>query len=155
MHDHEAPRVPRGALIGAAVMIALSISLAAAGRVMGASERPTAAVVASVSVRFSDRPDGSIAVSAANADRVIHLVPPGSGGFVRGVLRGMFRTRKLEAIDRAPPFTLTRDADGAFALLDPVSGRRVDLRSFGPTNREAFEAIWRAAAVDARGGGAR
>ncbi|MGF1466635.1 MAG: photosynthetic complex assembly protein PuhC [Sandaracinaceae bacterium] len=137
-HHHE-QKVPRGAVIGAAVLIALSIGIAGFARMAQLTDgADIAPATESVDLRFEDRPDGSVAVlSAASGDEVAVLAPA-SNGFVRGVLRGMFRTRKLESVDRDEPFRLSRTEDGQLILADPASGRRVELRSFGRTNHDAF-----------------
>ena len=141
-HIHE-QRVPKGALFGAGALLLVTLALAAHARVTNASdaartEAQAPAVVQHAELRFEDRPDGSVAVLDASTGREVHVVPPAEGGFVRGVMRGMFRTRKLESIPADGLFRLTLYADEAFVLEDPQSGRRVDLRSFGPTNEAAF-----------------
>jgi putative photosynthetic complex assembly protein len=139
-HIHE-QRVPRGALLGAGALLLVTFALAAHARVTNASDAsqaPAPAVVQQVELRFEDRSDGSVAVLEASTSREVHVVPPAEGGFVRGVMRGMFRTRKLESIPAQGHFRLTLYTDEALVLEDPHSGRRVDLRSFGPTNEAAF-----------------
>lgn len=137
---HHTQTVPRGVLLGAAVMILLSVGLAAFARRAHLAElaRPAPPPIESMELRFEDRSDGAIAVIDASTGREISLVPPRSNGFIRGVMRGMFRTRKLESIGRQGRFRLTREADGRLTIEDPQTGRRVDLHSFGPTNAEAF-----------------
>lgn len=152
-HHHE-QKVPRGALVGAACLIALTIGLAAVAR--GAREPEVASSSAdsvTVELRFVDRPDGSVAVVDAESGDQVMTVAAQSNGFVRGVLRGMFRTRKLEELDRAAAFRLTRAADGALVLDDPLSGRVVDLRSFGTTNYQAFATMFDAGLASRRNSG--
>lgn len=142
MADHHAPRVPRGVLVGAAALLIASLALAAKARsVDEAVGRSDAAVVDGMRLRFEDRRDGSVAAIDATTGREVAVVGPEQGGFVRGVMRGMFRTRKLESIPRETEFRLLRLADGALVIEDPASGRRVDLRSFGDTNYHAFAAL--------------
>ncbi len=132
-------KVPRAFLLGAALLIAGTVSLAASAR---ASRLAEPAVVQapreSIEIRFEDRQDGTLAVLAANDGRQISAVAPGTNGFIRGVVRGMFRSRKLEAIGRESTFVLMREAEGRLTLTDPTTNRRVDLDSFGPTNSAAF-----------------
>jgi len=132
-------KVPRGFLLGAAVLIVGTMSLAANARATRLAEPVVAqAPRESVEIRFEDRPDGTLAVLDARSGREISAVAPGTNGFIRGVVRGMFRSRKLEAIGRESTFVLMREAEGRLTLSDPTTHRRVDLDSFGPTNSAAF-----------------
>jgi putative photosynthetic complex assembly protein len=98
---------------------------------------PDAAAVVTRELRFEDRSDGSIAVFDARSQRQIDTVR-GQAGFVRGTLRGLARERIRSGIGAAPPFELIGRADGRLTLVDPSTGRRVDLESFGPTNAAEF-----------------
>ena len=141
MSDHvHNQTVPRGVLIAAGAMMLCTLGLAAGARHAHLAEPPAPArpPMAAIDVRFADRPDGGIAMLDAKSGRELAVVPPRSGGFVRGVLRGMFRGRKLESLGREGQFRLAREADGRLSLSDPSTGRRVDLDSFGPTNSAAF-----------------
>lgn len=153
-HDHHIP-VPRAAIVGAGALLLASIVLAGVARSsrLAEAERATATATApqSIDVRFEDRAGGALAVLDARTGVELHVVAPATNGFVRGVLRGMFRTRKLEAMSKEAVFRLSREADGRLSLVDPESGRRVDLDSFGPTNSESFATILEAG-VRARGG---
>lgn len=139
--------IPKPALWGAAFLIAFSLCLAAGSRSVRLGQAAEVAPPAreSVQVRFEDRPDGSLAVLEAESRRELSSVAPGTNGFIRGVLRGMFRNRKLESMSRDATFRLAREANGRLSLEDPESGRRVDLDSFGPTNSAAFGSILAAA----------
>lgn len=140
-HHHHEQRVPKAALLGAAGLILATLALSAEARIDRLSDAATAAapvVEDYVDLRFEDRQDGSVAVLDATSGREVDVVPPAEGGFVRGVMRGMFRTRMLESIPADGHFRLMRLVDGALVLEDPHSGRRVELGSFGPTNHEAF-----------------
>lgn len=138
-HHHE-QRVPRGAILGAAALMVSTIAIAALARSSDppATETPN---LRTVDMRFEDRPDGSVAILDANTAEEIALLAPESNGFIRGVLRGMFRTRKLESIPRDDPFRLAEKTDGQLVLYDPSSGHEVELRSFGHTNYEAFASL--------------
>ena len=63
------------------------------------------------------------------------------GGFVRGVMRGMARERKMKGIGPAAPFELTQWENGSLSLRDPATGRAIELGSFGATNRAAFARV--------------
>lgn len=143
MHVHErptAPRFPRGPLIGAGVLIGLSITLATIGRLSGfADSRPTAAPVASRELLFRDRPDGGVAVLDARDTAVpIALIAPQTNGFLRATMRGLARQRLREDDGAETPFRLTAWADGRLTLEDPATHRRVEMEAFGNTNAQVF-----------------
>lgn len=126
------------------MLLALGVSAYARKDTEAATVAP-AHVLATAELRFEDRPDGSIGVLDGTSGREVAVVPPESNGFVRGVLRGMFRTRKLESMDHETPFRLTQYSDGRLGLKDLASGRVVDLSSFGPDNHAAFSKLLDAA----------
>ncbi|MBC8070467.1 MAG: hypothetical protein IAG13_19200 [Deltaproteobacteria bacterium] len=140
-HHHD-QKIPQGVLVAVAGMLLATLALAASARSStNAEQAASPAVSSSLALRFEDRPDGSVAVLDAASSRQVGTVLPAEGGFVRGVMRGMFRTRKLESIPREDEFQLMRLTDGALVLEDPQTGRRVDLRSFGDTNYRAFAGL--------------
>jgi putative photosynthetic complex assembly protein len=130
--------VPRGALLAIAALLAASFIGAGAWR---AADLPTrdaeAAPVKVRMLRFEDRPDGGVAVIDAQSHREIEAVQ-GEQGFLRGTLRGFARERKRRDLGDGPAFELIARADGRLTLLDPATGHRVDLDSFGPTNAGVF-----------------
>jgi putative photosynthetic complex assembly protein len=94
--------------------------------------------VASRDLRFLDRDDGGVAVYSAPDGRLVHVLPHGTNGFARGVLRGLARDRRRSDIGSEQAFRLVRFADGRLSLDDPATGRRIDLDAFGPTNVAVF-----------------
>jgi putative photosynthetic complex assembly protein len=97
-----------------------------------------------VSVRqftFEDRRDGGIDVRRADTGQVVHSVAPETNGFLRGTMRGLARERKRMGVGPERPFDLIGRADGRLTLVDPSTGRRVDLGSFGPDNSAVFAAL--------------
>lgn len=129
---------PRGPLIAVALVLLGSLSAVSAVRLSGVDIRtPDAPAVAQRDLRFEDRPDGSIAVIDARDGRLVHSVT-GEAGFVRGTLRGLARERKRAGHGPAQAFQLIGRADGRLTLLDPVTGRLVDIESFGPLNAAPF-----------------
>lgn len=141
MSADSTPEIARSASwpIPAACSLAVaSIIVVGAFRLSGAPVGvPDAAAIATRELRFVDRPDGSIAVVDARDERVVDRVV-GESGFIRGTLRSLARERKRQGIGAEQPFTLVARADGRLTLLDPATGRRVDLESFGPTNSGEF-----------------
>lgn len=137
------PTLPRGALIGAAVLVSVSLLLVCIARLTGyrPAQPAPSRVVVSYDLRFEDRADGAVLVYDIASDRLVDTLQPGTNGFVRGVLRGLARERRARRVGPAPPFRLTRWADGRLSLDDLETGRHVDLEVFGPTNAGAFAEI--------------
>lgn len=144
--------LPRASLIGAALLVATSLVLVTFGRQqdVGVTRmKPSTALVVRL-LRFEDGADGSVHVSDVDG-RSVEIIQPGTNGFLRGVMRGLARERRRTSVDAAPPFRLTRWADGRLSLDDPTTGRHVDLEVFGPTNSAAFARLFQAAGpADAR-----
>jgi putative photosynthetic complex assembly protein len=136
-------RIPRAALLGAGSLVVGSLLLVGVARLTGyrPAQPDATAIVESRDLRFEDRADGAVLIYSAPADRLVDTLPPGTNGFVRGVLRGLVRERRADRIGAEPPFRLTRWADGRLSLDDPSTGRHVDLEVFGPTNAGAFADI--------------
>jgi putative photosynthetic complex assembly protein len=142
MSDPTRPNsMPRGVLLAAAALVGFAILSAMGARVsgIGTTELPAAAPVEGRELRFEDRVDGGVAVFEDG--RIVHVVAPGTNGFLRGVLRGLARERKLRGVRAELPFRLTRWADGRLSVEDPATGRSVDLGAFGPANWAAFAQI--------------
>lgn len=141
MAHHADPPIPRPILIGAGALILLSLAFVGGGRYadLGTTGTVASAAVASRTLAFRDRADGAAEILVAGTGRVIDRLQPGAGdGFIRGVLRSLVRDRRLNGITTPAPFVLTRHADGGLTLDDPQTGRRIDLRAFGPDNAAAF-----------------
>jgi putative photosynthetic complex assembly protein len=130
---------PRGPLIAVGALLLTTLAAVGAARLDGATPRvqPDAPAVSLRELRFEDRPDGSIAVIDARDGQLVQRVE-GESGFVRGTLRGLARERQRMGHGPQQPFHLVQRADGRLTLIDPVSGARVDLESFGPTNAGHF-----------------
>ncbi len=150
-HVHQDPTVPRPALFAAAGMIGLTL-LAVASVRLGLVEQAANPValraetgvkpVVTRDIIFLDTADGSVAVRDLTTGVTTTAVAAGSKtGFIRGVMRGLARARHMAGIDKSLPFRLTRWSNGNLSLLDPQTGQSVELGSFGPTNRAAFEAL--------------
>lgn len=134
---------PRGALIGAGLLVALALGAVTAARVglLPVSETTRQVEAAATpaetrDLRFQDRADGSVLIESVGGTPAV--IEPNSGGFVRGVVRGLVRDRRARGIGREPVFRLTRWSDGRLTLEDTATGRRLALDVFGPDNRQAF-----------------
>jgi putative photosynthetic complex assembly protein len=141
-------RFPKSALYAAGALIAVSIVtvgsirlgvLPAPETAPQSRERRQVAMTVSREFRFEDRADGALLVTDVAAGKLVFVFPAGSNtGFIRGVMRGLMRERRLKEVDRAGSVTVTQWADGALTLTDTSTGRIVELGSFGHTNRAAF-----------------
>lgn len=150
-HDHE-NTVPRPALIsaaafvGATFLMVLAVTFGFLEREAVPSVVRAEANVAAVSertLRFMDQDDGSVLVADVSSGETVAVVDTEtqSGGFVRGVLRGMARERRMHGVGAEPPFALTLWGDGSVSLTDSATGRAVELGAFGQDNRAVFVAM--------------
>jgi putative photosynthetic complex assembly protein len=130
--------MPRGPLLAVGALLLVTLVSVAGVRWSGVSiHQPDAAAVAVRELRFEDRPDGSIAVLEARSGAQLESIQ-GEAGFVRGALRALARERRKHGLGAEAPFELIGRADGRMTLIDPATGMRIDLESFGPTNAGAF-----------------
>ena len=125
-------------LIGMALSTLVLVSLA---RWSGTKvEQFASPVTSSRSMRFEDTPSGAVAVlDPASGAEITRF--EGEQGFVRGVLRAIARERKRRGVDHHLPLLLQAHADGSLTLDDPSTGERINLESFGPTQRATFAAL--------------
>ena len=145
-HSHD-DMVPRGALLAAGALVLVSLLLVIAVRLGIAdpspspvSERAAAGtgIATERMLRFEDQIDGTVLITnAADGGTVARIGQDGSG-FIRGVMRGLARERHMYGAGPEAAFRLTLWANGALSLEDPVTGRIVELGSFGPDNRASF-----------------
>lgn len=131
------PQLPLAAL-GALVLATLLGVSAVRLSGQGAQHQADAGTLASRQLRFEDRDDGSIAVRDAASGELLDSVAPGSNGFLRSAMRGLVRERKRQGLGPQLPFELLGRADGRLTLVDPGTGRRIDLESFGLSNAAVF-----------------
>ena len=135
----DAPFVPRAVLLAVAGVLAAVMLAVGWVRLAGIDiHDPPGAVLEQRLLRFVDRPDGGIDVVDPADELVFARLAPGEDGFARATLRGLVRDRKKLDLGPETPFRLTMWPDGRLVLDDPATGRHVDLRAFGPTNRDAF-----------------
>jgi len=130
--------IPIGWLIGLMTVMVLSVALA---RWQGWRVPVVdAATVWEASLLFEDLPNGDVQVRDARNGLTV-AVFSGEQGFLRGSLRAMARQRRLAQADMTAPLVLRALADGRLLLLDPNLGERIDLDSFGPTNKAVFAGL--------------
>lgn len=122
-------------VVGALTLLVIGV---ASFRSSGVSIREPDAVAIEVrELRFEDRKDGSVAVIDHNTNRQIDAIT-GEAGFARGTLRGFARDRRARSVGPEHPIQLIARADGRLTMADPMTGRIVDLESFGPGNAAVF-----------------
>lgn len=134
---------PRGVLIAVASLLSFTIIMIAIARLTGVMmpQAPVTAEVQGRDIAFLEQLDGSMKVTDAQTGELLQTLPPGSEGFIRGVLRSMARQRKGYDAALSVPFRLARRANGELTLEDPVTGILMDLRAFGETNQAAFAVL--------------
>jgi putative photosynthetic complex assembly protein len=129
---------PRVALVAAGVVIALTLGGVGVARWSGFDGRQQdAQTVGQRALHFKDQSDGGIAIVDAASGATLDTVH-GQQGFLRGTLRAVVRERKVRGLVGDAPLQLISRADGRLTLIDPVTGSRIDLESFGPTNAAVF-----------------
>ena len=138
---HRGMRIPKSlALIAVGGLVALILFVADFVDSGKLTREVDAQAVMTKQLRFEDRSDGSIAVVSAPDGQVVKVIE-GEAGFVRGILRAMARERRIKEVNQAIPFELIARADGRLTLLDPATGNRIDLESFGKDNVIEFAVL--------------
>jgi len=107
-----------------------------------ATDTPAEHITQQRLLRFDDLPDGAVAAIDVNSGKLVQRFE-GEQGFLRGTLRAMARERKLHGAGRDYPFQLMLHEDGRLTLLDPQTGMRIALESFGATNTGVFARLLR------------
>lgn len=139
MHASSADRfIGRLPALGMAALLAGVLGAVALHRPAPPDPAARPAPVEQRLLRFADLPDGGVAVTDARDGTTVATLAPGTGGFVRGAMRGLARERRRDGGGEEAPFRLATFADGAFTLEDTVTGHVVDLRAFGRTQAETF-----------------
>lgn len=128
----------RAPLLGIFAVVGLSLVVAATGRIthIGAVQT-TGSLVAARDLTFADGADGSVVVTDARDGTPVAQFT-GENGFLRGMMRGMARTRKSEGVGPQDPFRLSAWSDGRLTLDDPATGRHIELQAFGSSNTGVF-----------------
>lgn len=154
-HDHD-PTVPRGAIIGAAVLLLFTMALTGAvsmGLVplsadpSGSRAAQDIAPAQERALRFTDRADGAVVISDADTGETVKVIEFGQGGFVRATLRRMAKERAAAGIGAEPPFKLTLWENGALSLTDPETGGEAEIHGFGADHSRVFAEMLKEPAV--------
>lgn len=149
-HDHH-DMLPRGTVVLAVALMLFALAVTIAVRIAGIPPAASPvlmraqagiAPIQSRSLRFTDRADGAVVIQDVVLGSTAAVVAPGEKtGFIRGVMRGLARERRMHGIGDGPPFTLTLWQDGQLSLTDSATGRSIELTAFGTANRASFAAL--------------
>lgn len=143
--------IPGLLVMGAAGLVGFSLLAVMVGREsgVGITEMPPAQAIKALDIRPDDHADGSITIRDDRTGILIATVEPGQGNFIRATLRGFGQSRLRAGLTREQPFRLTRFDDGSLTLEDTLTGRKVNLGAFGPTNAQDFARLMPALQADA------
>ncbi len=129
---------PRWVLWATAGLLAFTLGGVALVRITGnGPDQMAAAIISERLLRFEDLLGGGVAVVDGETGKLLTTMT-GEQGFLRGAIRALARDRNARKIGPEQPFKLISRTDGRLTLFDPVSGQRVDLESFGPSNAGVF-----------------
>jgi len=129
---------PKWVLYCAGGIIAFSLISVGLIRITGnGPDQIAAAPTVQRALLFQDQKDGGVLVADGRTGETLTVLY-GEQGFVRGALRALSRERHSRGIGSDKPFNLIARVDGRVTLMDPSTGQRVDLESFGPTNTAEF-----------------
>ena len=131
---------PRSVVAGVGGLVLLTIVIAGTARATHKNHivMPPSAALASIDLTFKDLPNGGVAVNEAGTGRLVSTVAPETGGFLRGIMRGLVRDHRLAGKPAGTSFRLTQWADGRLSLEDPMTRESYDLEAFGTTNEQVF-----------------
>ncbi|MFM8610953.1 MAG: photosynthetic complex assembly protein PuhC [Burkholderiaceae bacterium] len=100
-------------------------------------------------LQFEDRPNGDVVVIDARSGREVARYQ-GEQGFLRGTLRAFARERARRQIGPQQPLELIAHDQGRLSLVDPATGQRIALESFGASNLAVFAALRDSSGHDGR-----
>ncbi|MEL6869819.1 MAG: photosynthetic complex assembly protein PuhC [Pseudomonadota bacterium] len=145
-HDHKnlVPAVPLKLAIGLVVLTLVGVvwqrATTDSPQVRDAARTQAALInpLESRLLQFEDGEAGTVIVRSLDDGKVLDTLMTGEGGFLRGILRGLTRERRMSGAPKAPGFLLQRFEDGRVVLVDTATNTVIDLRAFGHTNAEDF-----------------
>ena len=133
-------QMPKGFVVLAGALVLFIIAIAGTARISHNNRviLPPTTAIASRDLSFKDLPDGGVDVSDAVTGAHIYTVVPTTGGFLRGVMRGLVRDHRQIGGVSHTSFRLTRWADGRLSIEDPATHETYELEAFGSTNEAVF-----------------
>ena len=133
-------RTPHPVLLMAGALMLFTIGAAGVAKhnQYGRIALPPSTAVTVRDLDFADVADGGVRITDADTGRLVTLVKPETGGFLRGVVRGLVRDHHKVDDATGYAFRLTRWSDNRLSLSDPATGETFELESFGSTNERVF-----------------
>ena len=139
-HLAQSIRTPHPVLIMAGALMLFTIltaGIAKRNHYDGAAVAPSTAVTVR-DLAFKDMPDGGVSITDVDTGQLVTIVQPATGGFLRGVMRGLVRDHHKVDDATGYAFRLTRWADNRLSLEDSTTHETFELESFGSTNERVF-----------------
>lgn len=141
---HKVPLMLMGGIIAASLLLTASVTMGFLPKQSVPAEARAAAGIEAAqerSIQFFDEPDGTVRVEDGATGEVLARFGEGEGGFIRATARSLVHQRRIRGKGAEVPFTLTRWENGGLTLSDPVTGRGVEVSSFGPDNRAVYAGL--------------
>ena len=138
---HKVPLMLMGGIVAISLALTASVTFGLFPKQSVPAEARAAAGVKAAETRtlkFFDEPDGTVRVEDGATGEVLNRFREGEGGFIRATVRSLVHQRRIRDEGPQVPFTLTQWDNGGLTLADPVTGRSVEVSSFGPDNRAVY-----------------
>ena len=134
------PEMPKGFVVLTGALMLFVVAIAGIARISHNNRviLPPTTAIASRDLAFKDLPNGGVEVSDAVSGAHVYTVVPTTGGFLRGVMRGLVRDHRRMDGEAHTSFRLTRWADGRLSIEDPTTHESYELEAFGSTNEAVF-----------------
>ena len=134
------PVFPRAIILGAGALMLFAIAVAGTARLTNTNHviMPPTYPIATRDLDFTDLANGGVDVTDAHTGALIATVAPETGGFLRGIMRGLIRDHRMQGKAPHSSFHLTQWADGRLSIEDPATTERFELEAFGSTNQKVF-----------------
>lgn len=138
--DHDHRPAPTPILAAALGLVIVSLVSVAWVSWFGESAAPTepSPLVSERMLSVTDLPDGIVEVHDAETGELVDRFEIGEQAFARTTFRTLAHERQRQEGSMATPFRLEFRESGSLRLIDPETDLALELRSFGPTNAQAF-----------------
>ena len=95
---------------------------------------PVSTRVESLEFKVRSEADGQEGVYAASDGHRVAALAPRGDDFLPSLVDKLRQERRLRGVRGDAPFRLVRWSDGRVSMLDPATGRELNLESFGSVN---------------------